>query len=102
MGINSNQFKGTQGEWINDIPSSVRLEGKLSNACDVANNEGVYVATVYGSTPKICKANAKLIISAPLLLKELQKVRLDIKLSGAFREDSPIVKGIDEVINKAL
>ncbi len=46
--------------------------------------------------------NAKLIAAAPDLLNELKKVRLDIKLSGVFKEDSPIVQGIDSVIQKAI
>lgn len=47
-------------------------------------------------------ANIKLVKAAPELLKELQKIRLDIKLGTiSVREDSPIVKGIDLAINKA-
>jgi hypothetical protein len=49
------------------------------------------------------QANAKLIASAPDLLKELQKIQLDIKLGTIpIRKDSPIYRGIEQAINKAL
>jgi Ribonuclease G/E len=99
------EFKGTKGEWgVNDKfrePEVLNESGKVifthnKSCCDTDVN-----TIVYYSHNKMM-ANAKLIAAAPDLLKELQKVRLDIKLSGVFREDSPIVKGIDEAINKAL
>jgi len=69
------KFKGTKKEWISDIPTSTRLDGVLTNACDVANDQGDYVATVYGRTPKICKANSILISQSPKLLETLQTVK---------------------------
>jgi len=92
------KFKGTRGEWFNDLPSSTRLEGLLTNACDVANEEGKYVATVYGNTPKICKANAKLIAAAPELIEALQDLIRYCEENNSHAE----LELAYEALNKAL
>ena len=105
------EFKGTRGEWFNDLPSSTRLEGLLTNACDVANEEGKYVATVYGNTPKICKANAKLIAAAPENILEHQNCKNLLKMilttnqlkDGEFKKELIMQIRISEkAIEKAL
>jgi hypothetical protein len=98
------KFNGTKKEWFNDEPSSTRLDGKLINACDVANEDGKYVATVYGNTPKVCKANANLITSAPEMIKSLIKIKTELgknETQGGWGLDD-IYKMVDETIKKAL
>jgi hypothetical protein len=47
-------------------------------------------------------ANGKLMAAAPILLKELQKIQLDIKLGTIpIKKDSPIAQGIENAIAKA-
>ncbi len=122
------KFKGTKGEWFANKISGIIIG---VNAVVDKSNFGVYSQNVcefilpetdkeYFNEKNEIEANAQLIADAgntinkcdlmpselliqrDELLKELQKVRLDIKLHNSFMEDSPIVRGIDYVISKAL
>ena len=49
------------------------------------------------------KDYSALFAAAPELLKELQKIKLDMDLGTIrVRKDSPIYEGVERVINKAL
>lgn len=87
------EFKGTKGEWLinrNNIPDLPEAEFEIEG-----DNMQVAISFDYD--------DAKLIASAPCLLKELQKIKLDIDL-GTIRvsKTSPIYIGIEKAINKAL
>jgi hypothetical protein len=84
------EFNGTQGEW------KVRKTGKLN---DVYNQE----ESNWFIAQDINPYDAQLIATAPELLKELQKIKLDIDLGIIeVRKSSPIYQGIVRVIDKAL
>lgn len=93
------EFKGTKGEWK---LSKRRLDYRYLSGEGWEDFARVCVM-VDGSGNDEGKANAKLIASAPELLKELQKIKLDIDLGIIdVRQSSPIYEGIVRAINKAL
>ena len=90
------EFKGTKGEW--------KVEQETGYDCDVVYEGGeICWLGLSDASHKEQKANAKLIAAAPELLKELQKIKLDIDLGViSVRKSSPIYQGIVRAINKAL
>jgi hypothetical protein len=87
------EFKGTKGDWVKLSLNYVYLKGIDICIADCEQD----------STDIQNEANAKLIASAPDLLKELQKIKLDIDLGViGVRKSSPIYSGIVNAINKAL
>lgn len=100
MAISNKQFKGTKGEWkVSEIKTYGR---QMVDLGDFKGSMDVWYHNGDSMTKEEAEANATLIAAAPEMLAELRKVRLDIKLSNCFREDSPIVQGLDYVINKAI
>ena len=90
------EFKGTKGVW------KVVHEINVMNSC----NRSVCACGTINHSEKdsmlINKANAQLIATAPELLKELTKIKFDIDMGVInVRRDSPIYKGIINVIKKA-
>mgnify|MGYP003661635379 CR=1 FL=1 len=91
------EFKGTQGYWkvVNETQIAFSQDDFNTKDCDLYEHQ-------YDSFEELI-ANAKLIASAPDLLKELQKIKLDIDLGViGVRKSSPIYSGIVNAINKAL
>jgi hypothetical protein len=105
------EFKGTKGEWKVRILKTgfeteiacgeIRIaEVKHYNNGKEDDEENYFK---YDPLPKEGLKNAKLIAAAPELLKELQKIKLDIDLGViGVRKSSPIYEGIVRAINKAL
>jgi hypothetical protein len=105
------EFKGTQGEW-----KSVNNDSywEVINNRKYNDNESIFTASLHinkyhkgeiysDSLSNESKANAQLIAAAPELLKELQKIKLDIEIGViGVRKSSPIYQGIVRSINKAL
>jgi hypothetical protein len=114
------EFKGTQGEWKvidgwkldsngNEIKQkgtmfpSVLFLGDKETFQKSMGRTGITINTSHNNSCESIMANAKLIASAPDLLKELQKIKLDIDLGViGVRKSSPIYSGIVNAINKAL
>jgi hypothetical protein len=101
------EFKGTKGEWKAELRKSVwsvAQKGYDYNFNDLQKdspNENLStVCGIWGASKKD-EANAHLIAAAPQMLDVLQKTRLDLKCLG-LRDDSPMIRDIDNVINKAL
>ena len=103
------EFKGTQGEWriINggfskkrEIPNLIQIyatNDDLEMICKVNKDQLLH------NKVQNHEANAQLIAAAPELLKELQKIKLDIEIGViGVRKSSPIYQGIVRSINKAL
>lgn len=90
------EFKGTKGEW-----NCTKKEGY---DYDIYSGELEICTTVFSDIRgEEARLNAQLIATAPELLQELKKIKLDIDL-GIIRvsKTSPIYKGIEQAINKAL
>lgn len=65
----------TQGEWSNGEPYGPAHAQKGQTVCNVTSDKStLIVAKVIGRNEKQCKANAKLIATAPELLGELERL----------------------------
>lgn len=92
--------QNTKGEWIHDIPSASRLNGNNISACDLANENGEYIATIYGRTATICEANANLISASPDMLDALREwVKL---FSPEIEGDCNAAKAATEFLNSSI
>ena len=96
------EFKGTKNEWFIDQEESHRMtNGVYCNVISTANT--IDIADVYGDDEE-SQANAKLIASAPLLLKE-HETDLDVlnkwveKFNGVFGVGSDMSQELKDMIN---
>lgn len=96
------EFKGTKGEWTVDDKIFYNEYNTKTLSIDFQPESMEHCVDVYiGDSEDELRANAKLIASAPDLLKALQKARFDLKLLGA-KEGAPMLNDIDRTIKKAL
>lgn len=92
------EFKGTKEDWKVTSESYITTDSEEFAMCKVFgfNEENPKITTTQA------KANIKVMVTAPELLKELTKIKFDIDMGVInVRRDSPIYKGIINVINKA-
>lgn len=105
------EFKGTQGKWIvkNDTvtdengfsiasieyPYRIDVEWGEKGAGHW-NQKGFHIEV----SEEESLANERLISKSPEMLKMLIKNRLDFRLIG-IKEDSPIIQGLNELIQEA-
>ena len=93
------EFKGTQGEWEVDGIANDFSEGVYTS--DIDGDIICFAPENFGPSMVKWEANAKLIASAPDMLKALITARFDLKSLGA-KENAPMINSIDKAINKAL
>lgn len=69
------RFKHTKGVFKHGTPVPCEIAGKPYYKSRVTNEKGVYLATVYGKDVRECLANAKLVKTAPDMIKTLNAAR---------------------------
>jgi K+/H+ antiporter YhaU regulatory subunit KhtT len=95
---NKMKFKGTKGEWTTGLYPNLNHPHRTV----LTTENQKEICTIHLDNIEV-RANAKLIAAAPELLKELQKIKLDIEIGViGVRKSSPIYQGIVRSINKAL
>ena len=96
------EFKGTKGEW--EIDKSSNEECVISIDSGVCGNIICEAPTYWPDSIKNWEANAKLIASAPELLKALSKIAdmLDSEEMNVRSQEFKMWEIANEAINKAL